>query len=153
MLSVHFLRSGGTFETSSRGLALLTLLSTMTGTQELPEKQNTLPFLPVADAVLLLQINHSIHLVSCCPLASVGICGLITEATFSTKENLSLSTLLALLGLYQQHKLQLLPSLGNMLFVVTEKPKPTRICYSGKLAGNKAGPMLRDEDNTNNKRS
>ena len=35
------LRSADAFETSSRGLALLTLLSTMTGTQELPEKQNT----------------------------------------------------------------------------------------------------------------
>ena len=33
---------------------------------------------------------------------------------------------------YQQHKLQLLPSLGNMLFVVTEKPKPDPHLLFGK---------------------
>ena len=109
-----------------------------------------------ADAVLLSSdkpIRYIWYLAAF--FASVGICGLIAEATFSTKENLSLSTLLALLGFISAAQTAAIAMVGE--YVVRcyreAQARPAFVIREKLVAGNKAEAMLRDEDNTNNKRS
>ena len=128
MLSVHFRRSAGTFEISSHGLALLTLLSTTTGTLELPEKQNTLPHACSLSPLMqcfFLQTNpfdtSGILLLS---LLSPEPVDLLRRLLFPKKKIFLFQRFLLFSDSYQQHKLQLLPSWGSTLSVVTGKPKP-----------------------------
>lgn len=84
--------------------------------------------------------------------ASVGICGLITETTFSTKENLSLSTLLTLLGFISAAQTAAIAIVGE--YVVRcyreAQARPAFVIREKIVADNKAETIPQNENKTSN---
>ena len=106
-----------------------------------------------ADAVLLSSdkpIRYIWYLAAL--FAVAGTCGLVTEATFSKKENLSFSTLLALLGFISAAQTAAIAIVGE--YVVRcyreAQARPAFVIREKFVTRNKAGRILQNEESSGN---